>query len=331
METIKSPISSLNQKLLSNYPEESFLAMQLPNHFIKTIQGTFGEKGQIWLKQLPDLIQTVQKRYALTVKYPVPNLSFNYVTTALRADGSEVMLKLGVPNKELSSEIALLRLCDGRGTVCLLDGDEALGVLVLERLQPGHSLVALFPDQDQRAVRIAATAMQQFWRPVPRENPFPTVYDWSFGLKRLRNAFDGRVGPFPQRLVEQAEKLFAELIPSMEDVVVLHGDLHHDNILSATREPWLIIDPKGIVGEPAYEIGAFLRNPTLDSFTFSDLHRCTEQRVAIFAEMLNLDRHRLIGWGLAQAVLSSWWSYESRDKNWADVLKCAQVLSKMLG
>ncbi len=305
--------------------------MQLPNYFIKTIQGTFGEKGQMWLKQLPVLIETVQKRYDLTVLHPVPNLSFNYVAPAIRGDGTEVMLKLGVPHKELTSEIASLRLCAGRGTVRLIEGDEAQGVLVLERLRPGHSLVSLFPDDDEKAIRIAAAAMQQFWRPVSRENPFPTVYDWSFGLKRLRYAFDGGVGPFPQRLVEQAENLFAELIPSMGDVVVLHGDLHHDNILAATREPWLVIDPKGIVGEPAYEIGAFLRNPVPDIFTFSELHKYTEQRAAIFAEMLNLDRQRLIGWGLAQAVLSSWWSYESGDGNWADVLQCAQVLSKMSG
>ena len=94
--------------------------MQLPKKFIKTIQGTFGKDGVVWLEQLPALIQGVERRYDLTVKQPVPNLSFNYVVTAVRSDNTEVMLKLGVPNNELTSEIASLQLCAGRGAVRLL-------------------------------------------------------------------------------------------------------------------------------------------------------------------------------------------------------------------
>lgn len=304
--------------------------MKLPDKFIKTIQGTFGETGQLWLQQLPDLIQTVQNRFDLTVHGPVPNLSFNYVAFATRVDGTDVMVKMGVPNKELLSEIASLHLCGGKGAVRLLASDADLGVLVMERLLPGQSLVSLFPDDDEKATRIAATVMQQFWRAVPAENPFPTVYDWAFGLKRLRTTFDGGVGPFPQKLVEQAELLFAELIPSIDDVVVLHGDMHHDNILAAARDPWLVIDPKGVVGEREYEVVALLRNPIPDIYAYSDLHQLLARRIAILVEMLNFDRQRMIGWGVAHCVLSAWWSYESDESNWADVLRCADTLSNMI-
>lgn len=304
--------------------------MKLPEHFINTIQGTFGEKGRLWLQQLPALIQACAVRYELQVQTAVSNLSYNYVAPATRADGTEVMLKIGVPHRELLTEMASLQLCQGQGAVKLLASDAELGVLVLERLQPGRSLVGMFPDDDEEATRIAAAVMRRFWQPVPKDPIFPTIYDWSFGLQRLRNEFDGGVGPFPRKLVEQAESLFAELLPSIDDVVLLHGDLHHDNILAAEREPWLVIDPKGVIGEPAYEVGAWLRNPVPGIFTHPDLRELTGRRIAILSEMLDLDRQRLMGWGMAQAVLSGWWSYEDEGYGWEDVLVCADVLAELM-
>jgi streptomycin 6-kinase len=127
-------------------------------------------------------------------------------------------------------------------------------------------------------------------------------------------------------LVETAEGLFAELLSSMDELVLLHGDLHHYNILSAEREPWLAIDPKGVVGEPAYELGAWLRNPVPHVFSWPDARQVTARRVDQFAELLGLDRQRIIGWGIAQAVLSAWWDYEDVGRGWEDVLACAEWL-----
>ena len=67
--------------------------------------------------------------------------------------------------------------------------------------------------------------------------------------------------------MRKAESLFAGLLASMDAPVVLHGDLHHFNILSAQRQPWLAIDPKVVPGEPAYETGAFIRNPIPDIYS----------------------------------------------------------------
>jgi streptomycin 6-kinase len=120
----------------------------------------------------------------------------------------------------------------------------------------------------------------------------------------------------------------------MDEPVLLHGDLHHYNILAAGREPlrqaqgrlWLAIDPKGIVGEPAYELGAWLRNPTPQVFSWPDMQQVTARRVDQFAEILELDRRRIIGWGIAQAVLSAWWDYEDFGRGWKPVLACADWL-----
>src|SRR5262249_48229170 len=144
------------------------------------------------------------------------------------------------------------------GMVRLLAGDQERGIMLLERLRPGVSL--LHHADDAAATEIAARVMCQIWRPVPPDHPFPTAARWASGLQRLRARYDGGTGPLPTAMVERAEALFVELLATSAEPVLLHGDLHHDNILSAEREPWLAIDPKGLVGEPAYEPGSWLRN-----------------------------------------------------------------------
>ena len=144
---------------------------------------------------------------------------------------------------------------------------------------------------------------------------------------RLRQQYGGGSGPFPPALLEEAETLFAELSASMAESVLLHGDLHHDNILSATREPWLAIDPKGLVGEPAYEVGAWLRNPLPQLFSMPQPERVTARRIAQFAEELGLDRRRVRDWGMAHAVLSVWWEIEDTGHISDDMLACAELLA----
>ena len=187
---------------------------------------------------------------------------------------------------------------------------------------------------DEQATSIAAHVMRQIWQPVPPEHSFPTVARWALGLARLRQQFGGATGPFPARLVEQAESLFAELIGSMAEPVLLHGDLHHDNILTAERQPrqtrrplWLALDPKGLVGEPAYEVGALLRNPAPWLLDQPQPGRILARRVDQLAEELGFDRARLRSWGLAQAVLSAWWSFEDHGHGWEWSLTCAELLA----
>ena len=294
----------------------------LPPSFVQTIRNTFGEAGASWLDRLPVLLAESAARWSLTLAPAVANLSYNYVAPATLVDGTPVMLKLGVPNPEILTEIAALEHYDGHGICKLLAADGEQGLLLLECLQPGAMLSTL--GDDDEATTIAAQVMRTLWRPAPAEHNFPTVARWGQGLGRLRQRFAGGVGPFPQCLVEQAESIFAELLITPGEQVLLHGDLHHYNILSG-RGGWLAIDPKGLVGEAAYETGALLRNEWGPDMTA--LPQRTARRVAILAEVLNQDRQRIIGWGIAQAVLSAWWDYEDNGDGWAEQFILAEVLA----
>jgi streptomycin 6-kinase len=123
-------------------------------------------------------------------------------------------------------------------------------------------------------------------------------------------------------------RAYAEMDPAAADAILLHGDLHHYNILSAQRQPWLALDPKGLAGEPAYDIAQMLLNPMdIDA----ELHRqLIPRRIDQLASELGLDRQRLIQLGMTHAVLSGWWSYEDHGEGWEGAVMVAQTLADLL-
>jgi streptomycin 6-kinase len=298
----------------------------IPDNFARKMIALGGEEGRAWIERLPTILAACEQRWGITIGLPF-DLSSNYVAPAICSDGTPVVVKACLPDGE-STQVEALRLFDSRGMVRLLEYDEGEEVMLLERLRPGTLLSTV--EDDEKATSIAASVMRQMWRPVPPEHPFPTVFDWGKGFVRLRQHYEGGCGPFPPALFEEAETRFAELSASMAEPVLLHGDLHHENILAAERQPWLAIDPKGLVGEPAYETGALLRNQLPVVLEDSQPGRVMARRVDQLAEELGLDRSRVRSWGLAQAVLSVWWSIEDfghlEDYD-METLTCAELLA----
>jgi streptomycin 6-kinase len=223
------------------------------------------------------------------------------------------------------TEAVALRVFDGRGAVRLLEADLDRYCTLLERLEPGTSLLSV--QDDERATAIAAAAMRQLWRQPPESHPFFTLERWSRDLFTLRDYFGGTTGPFPEWMIDRAQSVFRELMASSDEPVVLHGDLHHDNVLAARRQPWLAIDPKGLVGEPCYETGSWLRNWLPDLLAQPDPRSILARRIDQFADELGFDRARIRDWAFAQAVLSQVWVSEGDD---TPDLRVAEILSTIL-
>ena len=308
----------------------TFPGSSAPHRLALTVFALHGEAGASWLQRLPETIAACEQRWSLTALPPLDDLTYNYIAPALMRDGTQVILKLGVPgaelNPEFGCEIEALRRFDGRGCVRLLAADVDIGALLLERAEPGTTLAAL--SDDEEATRIATRVMRRLWRPVVGDHPFPTVSRWGPGFSRLRQRFHGGSGPLPERLTGKAERLFSELLSSSAQPVLLHGDLHPWNILRAKREPWLAIDPKGVVGEPAYEVGALLRNMVDPQLRGDDPVGLARRRLDILAVELSIDRRRLQGWGIAQAVLSAWWDIEDGTGDGASAVRVANILDR---
>jgi streptomycin 6-kinase len=286
--------------------------LALPPSFQRTITATFGTEGRVWLERLPALLREATERWSLTLLPPF-ELSYNYVAPAVRADGSEAVLKVGVPNPELTTEIEALRLYNGQGAALVLEDDAEQGMLLMDRVRPGAPLVSV--RDDEQATHIAAEVMQRLWRPLAEgEGPFPTVRRWGRSLYNLRGNLGGGTGPIPGPVVDKAIAIHDEMIASSAAPVLLHADLHHWNIVLSDAAGWLAIDPKGVCGEPAYEVGAFLRNPIPDVTSWPDARHVFRRRVAQFSEILGLDPRRIVAWSYAQAVLSACWDLEEEGQ-----------------
>lgn len=290
--------------------------------FLTNIKQYFDE-GEQWLQTLPDLLKHFAEQWQLELGQPFENLSFNYVTRAKRA-GQDVVLKLGVPRDELRSEIAALQLYGGVGSVRLLEADADLGALLIERLHPGQML-SILPEAE--TVPIMCEVMQKIWHPVPEDSHFPSVADWHEGLAEFPRTGTG----IPAEVLDLAERFYQEMQQSAQAPVVLHGDLHHFNVLSA-GEGWLAIDPKGITGERTYEIGAFLRNPwpALYDLSPAEIREVQRRRVEQFSEILGLPRERILKWAYYIFVLSAVWGYSETSENWKKELLGASILKDLL-
>lgn len=308
--------------------EEGNIEITVPREFAKRIAGFRPGVSDAWVERLPGLVAECARLWSLRVGAPCEPLSYNYVATATRADGSRVILKIGVPHRELYTEMEALRGLDGNGCARLLESDRERGAMLLERLAPGHPLDPA--ADDEAATRIAAGVMRQLWRPAAPGHSLFTLARRTSGLARMRQRYGGGTGPLPGHLVERAEGLFRELLASQEGDLLLHGDLHHGNILSAQRQPWLCIDPKGIVGEPAYDAAVFLLSLAPAQLAQPRPDRILACRAGILVEELGLDRQRLLAWSQAHAILSAWWCIESHMDCMEGALLRAELTGRVI-
>ena len=300
-------------------------ALVVPPTFAQTMRGMYGDAGDAWLRDLPALVSDLAGRWGIAVGAHF-ELSYNYVVPARRPDGTEAVLKVGFPNPELERELQALRLYAGDGMCRLLEADDARHAMLLERLRPGEMLVGLARTDDEAATRIGADVMHRLWRPVsalPDPSAFRPLAEWFRAFDHHRATYGGP-GPFPAPILERAEALASELLDSAPAVVLLHGDFHHSNVLSSRRAGWLAIDPKGMLGDPGYEVGPFLLNP--DPRGPARDARVLRRRLDVFADELAYDRARLRDWGIAHAVLSACWSAEDHGDGWQAAIATAETL-----
>jgi streptomycin 6-kinase len=269
---------------------------------------TFAKK---WLAGLPELIAQIKATHELSDLTPVKNLSYNYVLSGFKGN-QPVILKLGSDIEGFKREAVALRAFAGFGVVKMLaEGD---GMLLLERAVSGVSLKPYFPKKDNDSIRICAECLKRLQKaPIPHVHTFPHIKDWLAVLDT-----DWKI---PTHYLQKARQLRDGLLQTSAKDVMLHGDLHHDNILqqddgearrSLGEGGWVVIDPKGVIGEPAYEVAAFIRNPIPKLLEHDTARDIIHNRVTRFSEILALPAQRILDWCFVQAVLSWAWALEDK-------------------
>lgn len=259
----------------------------------------YRERGKQWLDDLPRLVANIEAAYGLSNLEPVKNLSYNYVLTGFQASKA-VILKLGLDIDGFKREAAALMAFSGFGVVAVLI--ENNGLLLLECASPGVSLKSYFPQNDDEAINITANMIKRLHQaPIPSAHAFPHIKDWL-------EALDGNL-KIPEQTLQKAKKIRDQLLKTAEPDVLLHGDLHHDNVLQNGND-WMVIDPKGVIGEPAYEVAAFIRNPMPELLTHENAPNIIHNRITRLAGLLELPSQRILDWCFVQAVLSWAWAIE---------------------
>ena len=219
-----------------------------------------GDEGRAWAAALPDRLDDLCRRWSLRLGRRLPGGSASYLTTVLRADGGEAVLKVPLPEPDPGQQAAALQAADGCGYVRLLEADPSTGALLLERLGPSLDHAGLDPEAQLEAV--AATLLRA-WRPPDRP-----VLDKAASLAAGIRAFHAAApGAVRADVVEQALAVAARLSgPDPADLVLVHGDPHPGNLLRV-RHPrpgaesgWCFVDPGPFVADRAYDLGVAVRD-----------------------------------------------------------------------
>ena len=299
------------------------LSPQAERTLIENRTQTNGSAGTAWVHDLPQLVTSLAESWSLNVESHFANLSYNYVARVVRADGSPAVLKVCYPDNDFAHEEQALRVFDGEGCARLLQSDTRRCALLIEALEPGLTVSSLHDD----ATEVSATAavMRRLHRPLPGGTELPT--------------FTGRIEELARSVAEhgwayewldRGIALGRDLVASPGGpAVVLHGDLHHDNVLSSGAE-WRCIDPHGVIGESAWEVGAYLYNnlPTADGE--QSWRRTIRRRADQFAGELRLDAQRLYACAAVYAVISSVWSLED-GHDLQRIVKRRAVMTELAG
>lgn len=298
--------------------------LQLSDVYTKNIKFVHKEKGQLWLENLPKLISYCEKRWNIKVQDETFELSFNFVAAAVFADGRELVLKLSVPSQDFQSELEALKLFNHhkRNMVQLLDFDVEKGIILLERLKPGKMLSSI--DDDEAATRIAANVLKDLWIPVFEESSLPTTKNREASLVAIRKKNPNGLGPISAKLLEESEYFFKKMNETSTQSYLLHGDLHHYNILSK-NDSWMVIDPQGLLGEREYDLIQYLLNKLPEM----DCKEIIKKRINIFTEELGLNKERILMWGIAHSILSTAWSVEDNENYSTSFVKGIDALREL--
>jgi streptomycin 6-kinase len=238
-------------------------------------------------------VEELRDRWGLSLGAPYPAGAGGYAAPAELADGTPAVLKLIHPHREAEHEADALVRWDGDGAVRLLARtDDGLAVL-LERCEPGTPLSAAGPET---ALGVLTGLLPRLW--VPAGPPFRTLADEAgWWVSYLAEQWEAAGRPFERGLLDAAVEALSALAPTQGEQVLLHQDLHGDNVLAATREPWLAIDPKPLAGEREFAVAPIVRSAEL-----GHSRRAVLGRLDRLTSELGLARDRARGWTIGQTV-----------------------------
>lgn len=273
-----------------------------PQYFRIAITQYFGDEGAHWLKQLPTQITQLATRYQLSELHTLDNLSFHYVAAGSQ-HGKPIILKLGLDVDALTREAHALQLLSSSISPRVIAADP--GMIIMQRATPGTTLTSFFPDNDSEATEIFCHCLRRIHATtISQPHNF-------LKLDTALNLLDKELD-IPESILGHARALKNKLLNTSQQTVLLHGDLHHDNILKNNDE-WLVIDPKGFIGDPGFDLCTYIYNPIPQLLQQSDPSSIINNRIHRCAQLLDLSAQYIRDWLIVKTVLSWAWCLEDNS------------------
>jgi streptomycin 6-kinase len=277
--------------------------------------------GREWLGRLPTLTASCAEEWRLRVGAPLTGGNVALVVSATREDGTDAVLKISFPDDESEHEGDALAHWDGAGAVRVLQRDDERRALLLERVSPGTPLWDVV-DDEEATVTAASLLARLHAVAVDRAHPFRALAEvaarWADTIPADWIAC-GR--PYDRRLLDVAVDACRALPPNAPAECLLHQDFHGGNVLRSDRGGWTVIDPKPLVGDPAFDAASLLRDRRWLLGGRDDATRI-RRRLDLLAEVTGLDRERMRLWGIVHALA---WGISGRVVQ-PDMIRCAELL-----
>lgn len=306
----------------------SLLPFEIPSAFAS--YGGQESRFAQFLDRLPGLVHGLVEEWELTYDGPPRHGSCALVVPVRTPAGRPAALKVTLPHDEAQHEHLALRAWHGNGAVELLRADPHRGALLLERLHADEDLNTL---DDVEACETVAGFYERLHLPaLPQLRRLSSyVGEWTERLAALPSD-----APVPRRLVEQAVSLGRSFLTDAgTDTRLIHGDLHYDNVLAADREPWLVIDPKPMAGDPHYEVAPMLGNRWEEVLASGGVRDAVRRRFFTIVDTAGLDEDRARDWVVVRQLHNVLWAIEDAveehrglDADDRDQITCSVAVAK---
>jgi streptomycin 6-kinase len=285
----------------------------LPAELIHHVTAICGRAGETWIDGLEGIVLALEDLWSMKVHEPFAAGEFNYVAPAEMDNGEPAVLKLAPPYKtiEIFAEAAYLREHKGRGAVRFIAEDRERKAILMEHALPGKNLTECFDSDRPASVGPAIHVLHASLLPPPSDIADVILLDdWFDGLRRFEST------GFPAEYAARALEVYERRSPAPDRRFYLHGDFHHGNIVSSDRAPFVVIDPKGVIGHIGYDIACFLNNFHRWQETHPDIDRRLGHAIEQFSSAFEIDTHELREWAFAQMVLGAWWSFDDMPQHY---------------
>jgi streptomycin 6-kinase len=267
-----------------------------------------------WLARAPRLSDDLIREWGLRIDGATLSGNCAMVIPVRTADDRAAVLKVGWPHWEAETEHLALRAWHGDGAVELWRADPHRFALLLERARPDHDLHAL---DVLKACEVVARLYGRLHRPpLPQPRRLSDLCrEWVDRLPPLYGA-----NLISRRFVSQGERLLRDFAnDAATDAALIHSDLHFFNVLAADREPWLVIDPKPLAGDPAYEVAPLLWNRWEEAMTAVSPRQALLDRLFTVVDVAGLDEDRVRDWIIVREVCNVLWTYEEHVRDGAAI------------